>query len=105
MERIGREPNPEARERTRDRTKPRKRRFDSGPDPEKIRQEMMKGRERDYQKSSNNEDKGANVSTKKQTYIGNDKHAKRAYIGNIPSDTDHYDLQIFLNISLKEAGG
>ena len=109
MERIQKESIIEERERTRDRSRPRKRRFNSGPDPQKLKEELQKGRERDYQKdnSATETDSKSTGGVRKITtsFIGNDKHAKRAYIGNIPQDTDHFDLQIFLNISLREAGG
>jgi hypothetical protein len=111
MERIGRELNPtEESERVRDRTKPRKkRRFDSGPDPELVKQGLVSGRKRDYEKDDNEISPNPTSSMHRKppapTFVGNDKHAKRAYIGNIPQDTDHYDLQVFLNISLRESGG
>ena len=96
MERIGRENNIEDKERVRDRTRPRrKKRFDDGPDPEQIKQGVIPQRARDYQNSNPEmtEVKPATVVRKTTTYVGNDKHAKRAYIGNIPQDTDHSDLQ------------
>ena len=113
MEQNNRDPTyDQSRERTRDRTRPRKRRFDSGPDPNKIKESLKSGRTRDYEQASSSSSKplysssGPSLPPKPITqFVGSDKHAKRAYIGNIPSDTDFADLLSFLNISMREAGG
>lgn len=111
MERSYRENSSENRDRPRDRSRTKKkRRFDSGPDPEKVKQELLTPREREYQreeevKPAQGDQNAASNYRHMQTFSANDKHAKRAYIGNIPQDTDTIDLQCFLNISMREAGG
>lgn len=93
----------EDKEDIRQRTPPRKRtkrRFDSGPDPTKVREEHLET----LSKSATQLSKPTLPSRTAQCST-NDKHAKRAYIGNIPYDTDTSDLECFLNVSLREAGG
>ena len=107
MERIQRETSSEERDRIRDRSlTKKKRRFDSGPNPEKIKEELTTGRTKeDNDDGLNSLGPLGSTATKSASYLGSDKHAKRAYIGNIPIDTDHIDLQCFLNISMRAAGG
>lgn len=95
----------------RDRTisKPRaKRRFDSGPDPEKVKQELLSAKQQEMQKQSSGMSQtfmsSGTVPNRYGSGNTNDKHAKRAYLGNIPSDTDPIDLEAFLNISLRNVG-
>ena len=107
MERIGRDQDTSEKDRVRDRTKPRKkRRFDSGPDPEKVKETLTTKEVREEFDREKEEEAAANILNKKPiVYSNSDVHAKRAYIGNIPIDTDPVDLQCFLNISMSEAGG
>ena len=102
----------ETKDNVRDRTTSRrrtKRRFDSGPDPEKIKQELERHKEMNDQRqmSSISQTQQANNGMVNRFATGNtnDKHAKRAYIGNIPQDTDSIDLECHLNISLRSVGG
>lgn len=110
MERVPRSENSEESDRNRDRSSHRKkRRFDSGPDPNKIK-ELLTKRDRDYDKTPDSPTDQQNQSNaaglkKPPMFVGCDKHAKRAYIGNIPADTDAIDLQCFLNLSMNAAGG
>ena len=108
MERIQRESSSEERDRMRDRSVPKKkRRFDSGPNIDKLKEEINVSKSKDDEddQSQGNQSSLAASSLKTSSYLGSDKHAKRAYIGNIPIDTDHVDLQCFLNISMRAAGG
>jgi len=98
MERIGRDNTRDDQERIRDRTQPRKkRRFDSGPDPEKIKSKLTSREQESDRATPGKEDNGPQLAkssaSKSISYTGSDKHAKRAYIGNIPLDTDQIDLQ------------
>ena len=98
MDRIGRDEDPDNRDRNRDRTRERKkRRFEGGRDPEEIKRELLSKRERNYERqepaqSSQPASGTSSMLRKPASYSANDKHAKRAYIGNIPQDTDTVDL-------------